>query len=108
MVEVGGAGTLAESLRAVRPGGVVSVIGVLGGAAAELSLLPVMMNQVRLQGVMVGPRVALDALMALIEKASLRPVVDRVFPFEEAPAAFQHLRSGQHFGKVVIRVAPAG
>lgn len=106
VVEVGGAGTLAESLRAVRPGGVVSVIGVLAGAAAALSLLPVMMNQVRLQGVMVGPRVALDALTQLTAEAQLKPVIDRVFPFEEAPAAYQHLRSGRHFGKVVIRVSP--
>ena len=106
VVEVGGAGTLAQSLRAVRMGGTVSVIGVLSGRAGELDLAPVLMRKLKLQGVLVGSRAELEALArALSAHHDLRPVVDREFPFEEAPAAFEALARGEHFGKLVIRVS---
>jgi NADPH:quinone reductase-like Zn-dependent oxidoreductase len=104
VVEVGGAGTLAQSLQAVRPGGAVAVIGVLSGGATELSLTRVLMNKIRVEGVLVGDRDGFEAMARAIETQKLRPVVDRVFPFGEARAAFEHLASGRHFGKVVIRV----
>lgn len=104
VVEVGGAGTLAQSLRAVASGGSVYVIGILAGAAEPLNVLPVLMNEVRLQGVFVGPRDSLEAMCGAFSANAIRPIVDRVFPFDEAPAAFAHLRSGAHFGKVVIAV----
>lgn len=103
IIEVGGAGTMEKSLRAVRFGGTVSVIGVLSGAVGELSLVPVLMQNLRLQGVLVGHREGFEAMNRAITQARLRPVVDRVFPFSEAPAAFEHLQSGTHFGKVCIK-----
>ena len=103
VVEVGGAGTMAQSLRCVRPGGTVSVIGVLSGTAAKLNLLPILMTGMRLQGVLVGHRDSFETMNRAIALHEMRPVVDRVFPFEETPAALEHLASGAHFGKVCVR-----
>ncbi len=106
VVEVGGAGTMEQSLIAVRPGGTISVIGVLDGAAGPIALTRVLMNAVRMQGVLVGSREAFERMCAALEAAELTPVVDRAFAFEELPDAIRHLKSGSHFGKVVVRVKP--
>jgi len=105
IVEVGGAGTLAQSLKAVRPGGTVSVIGILAGRTGELDLAPVFMQNIRMQGVFVGHRDAFEAMNRAIAAHRLKPVVDRVFGFEEAGAAFAHLAGATHFGKIGVRVA---
>jgi NADPH:quinone reductase-like Zn-dependent oxidoreductase len=102
VIEVGGAGTMERSLRAVRFGGSISVIGVLSGTTGELSLIPVLMQNLRLQGVLVGHREGFEAMNRAVSQAKLRPVVDRVFPFDQAREAFAHLQSGAHFGKVCI------
>jgi NADPH:quinone reductase-like Zn-dependent oxidoreductase len=107
IVEVGGAGTLAQSLKAVRPGGTVAVIGILAGRTGELDLAPVFMQNIRMQGVFVGHRDAFEAMNRAIAAHRLRPVIDRVFGFEEAGAAFAHLAGGTHLGKVCVRVAGA-
>jgi NADPH:quinone reductase-like Zn-dependent oxidoreductase len=104
IVEVGGAGTLAQSLQAIRVGGTISLIGVLAGGASELSIVPVFMKNVRIQGLLVGSRHVFERMNRAIAQHELRPVVDRVFPFAEAPSAFEHLQSGAHFGKVCIGV----
>ena len=104
VVEVGGAGTLERSLRAVRMGGTVSVIGVLSGGAGNVPVTPILMGNLRVQGVFVGHRASFEALVRAFSLHGVRPVVDRVFPFAEARAAFEHLERGAHFGKVVIRV----
>lgn len=105
VIEVGGVGTMAQSLRAVRPGGTISLIGVLAGGTADLSLTPALMAQVRIQGVFVGHRTGFSAMGRAITQHGLRPRVDRTFDFAEARAAFDHLASGAHEGKVCIRVA---
>ena len=102
VVEVGGAGTLSQSLKAIRPGGAIAVIGVLSGTSEPLNILPILMQNVRLQGILVGNRDAFEALNQCISANKIRPVVDRVFPFEEAANAFRHLRGGSHIGKVVV------
>ncbi|WP_375771359.1 NAD(P)-dependent alcohol dehydrogenase [Archangium gephyra] len=104
VVEVGGAGTFEKSLKAVRLGGTVSVIGVLSGGAGAMALTPILMGNLRVQGILVGHRQSFEALNRALTLHAVRPVVDRVFPFAEARAAFEHLKSGAHFGKVVIRV----
>ena len=104
VVEVGGAGTLAQSLEAVRFGGRISQIGMLAGATAEINVVPLLMKQVRVQGVLVGPREGFEAMNRAIEATALRPVIDRVFPLEETRAALEHLAEGRHFGKICIRV----
>lgn len=103
VVEVGGAGTIEQSLSAVRPGGTIAVIGALEGGAGPVTLTRVLMSQVRLQGVFVGPRDAFERMNRAIEAAALRPVVDRVFAFEELPAALEALKRGGHVGKIVLK-----
>lgn len=103
VVEVGGAGTLDQSLRAVRVGGTVSLIGVLAGVKTPLALTKVLMRGIRVQGVFVGNREDFEGLCrALTARPDVRPVVDRVFPKAELPAALEYLASQQHMGKVVL------
>jgi NADPH:quinone reductase-like Zn-dependent oxidoreductase len=102
VVEVGGAGTLANSLRAVRRGGTVSLIGVLAGVAEPLNLIPILMRNVRVQGVVVGHRQQLEALCRAIDVNGLRPAIDSTFALSEAADAFRHLQAQRHFGKIVV------
>lgn len=104
VVEVGGAGTLGKSLRSVRMGGQVSVIGVLSGGSGEVALFPILMKNIRVQGIYVGSRAMFEAMNRAVTLHQLRPVLDRVFSFDETADAFRHMESGAHFGKIVIRV----
>jgi NADPH:quinone reductase-like Zn-dependent oxidoreductase len=102
VVEVGGAGTLGKSLKAVRLGGHISLIGVLSGTTGEVNPLPAVMKNIRIQGIYVGSREMFEAMNRAIVMNDLHPVIDRVFAFAEAKDAFRYLQSGAHFGKVVI------
>jgi NADPH:quinone reductase-like Zn-dependent oxidoreductase len=104
VVEIGGAGTLAQSLRAVRAGGTIALIGTVA-AGPTPSLVPVVMRNIRLQGVFVGPRSTFEALVARVEQSGIAPIVDRVFPLEQFRAAFELLESGSAFGKIALSVA---
>ncbi|MCB1201293.1 MAG: NAD(P)-dependent alcohol dehydrogenase [Leptospiraceae bacterium] len=104
VIEVGGAGTLEQSIRSVRVDGTISLIGILAGRAPELNLLPVLMQNVRIQGILVGSRRAFENMNDAIEMNKLTPLVDRVFPFEEHKEAFLYLQSQKHMGKVVIAI----
>jgi len=100
VVEVGGAGTLAQSLLAVRVGGRISLIGVLAGGRADT--MPILMKNVAVQGIFVGSREMFEAMNGAIALHGLKPVIDRAFPFAEYPAALRHMESGAHFGKIVL------
>ena len=102
VVEVGGAGTLEQSLRSVRMGGTVCLIGNLAGLMAQVPLALVFMQQVRLQGILVGHREGFEAMNRAIAQHGMRPVVDRTVPFEDAPAAFELMAASGHFGKICI------
>ena len=104
VVEVGGAGTLANSLKAVRRGGTISLIGVLAGVAEPLNLIPILMRNIRIQGVVVGYRQQLESLCRAIEVNGLSPVIDSTFALDDAADAFRHLASQAHFGKVVLNL----
>lgn len=104
VVEVGGAGTLEQSLKAVKVGGTVSVIGVLSGVSAPFSVIPVLMQQVRLQGILVGSREGFEAMNRAIAAHELHPVVDRVVPFADALEAFRAMERAEHVGKICIAV----
>ncbi len=104
VIEVGGIETLAQSLRAVRFGGTVSLIGVLSGAVGRLNLEPIIMRNVRLQGILVGSRDEFEAMNAAIHTHQIRPIVDRVFPMEQVADALRYMAEGKHFGKVVLSV----
>lgn len=101
IVEVGGAGTLPQSLHAVRFGGRISLIGVLTGG--EVNPTPILMKGVTVRGIFVGSREMFEAMNRAIDLNGLKPVVDQVFPFAELPEALRHMESGAHFGKIVIR-----
>jgi NADPH:quinone reductase-like Zn-dependent oxidoreductase len=103
IVELGGEKTLPQSLRAIRPGGTISMIGVLSGSALSAPLGHVVTRQVRLQGITVGSRDGFEAMMRAIEQHRLVPVVDRLFAFEDLKEAMAALRQGAHFGKLCIR-----
>jgi NADPH:quinone reductase-like Zn-dependent oxidoreductase len=105
VVEVGGVGTLNESIRATRIGGTIAFIGVLAGPPPSDLRLPLMvMQQQRLQGTTVGSVEDLQAMSDAIAANRMKPVMDKIFPFEDAKAAFAHMASGAHFGKVAIAI----
>jgi NADPH:quinone reductase-like Zn-dependent oxidoreductase len=103
VVEVGGPGTLAQSLRAIRIGGRITLIGVLAGAA-EINPMLIFARRANVQGISVGSMQMFAAMNRAIGVAGLRPVIDKVFSFDDAPEAYRHLQSARHFGKVVIRL----
>lgn len=105
VVEVGGAGTLEQSIKAVKVGGQISLIGVLAGAVEPLNVIPLLMQNIRVQGVFVGHRDGFEALNAAITHHGLRPIIDSTFALEDAREAFERLASGRHMGKVCVRLA---
>lgn len=102
VVEVGGSGTLAQSLRAVRMGGRISLIGILTGGGT-VDPLPILLKGVCVQGIFVGSRTMFETMNAALVRYKLRPIVDKVFPFGELREALRHMESGSHFGKIVLR-----
>ena len=105
VVEVGGSGTLQQSLMAVRVAGTVAQIGVLTGVEETLLIAPILHRQIRVQGVYVGSRQDFVDMNRAIAYARLKPVVDQSFAFDNVREALQTMESGLHFGKIVIRVA---
>ncbi|MGY3494357.1 zinc-dependent alcohol dehydrogenase family protein [Bradyrhizobium sp. USDA 4502] len=106
VVEVGGVGTLNESIRATRIGGTIAFIGVLAGQPTSDLRIPLMvMQQQRLQGVTVGSVEDLRTMADAITLNQVKPVIDKTFAFADAKQAFAHLASGTHFGKVAIAIA---
>lgn len=104
VVEVGGADTFAKSLKAVRIGGRISVIGILSGVQAPTELTALLMRRVTVQGIFVGSRSTFEAMNRAIDAARMVPIVDQVFSFDEALGAFEAMRDSKHFGKLVIRI----
>ncbi len=103
IVELGGEKTLPQSLICIRPGGTLSMIGVLSGGTLSAQLGRVVTRQVRLQGVTVGHRDGFEAMLRALEQHELKPVIDKVFEFAELKEAMTYLKTGAHFGKVCIR-----
>ena len=104
VVEVGGAGTFLQSVRACRCGGKIGLIGILSGREAESEIFPIVTKSATVFGIYVGSREMFEGLNRALQQAGIRPVIDRVFAFDSAPEAYKYMASGSHFGKVVIRV----
>ena len=104
VVEVGGGGTFAQSVAALRFGGRISMIGNLAGGKSEINLIPLFMRQIRVQGILVGSRQNFEAMNRAIEAHALRPPLGRIHPMEEARAAFEHMTARDHFGKVAVSI----
>jgi NADPH:quinone reductase-like Zn-dependent oxidoreductase len=102
VIDIGGSGILPRAFRALRHGGTVAQIGVLAAGNEPLDIRPILGKQLRIQGVYVGSRANFLAMNKAIGLARLKPVIDSVFPFTEAPAALRHIESAAHLGKLVI------
>jgi len=102
VVEVGGPGTLAQSIQAVALGGRITMIGVLTGVSGEVPTAALMAKQVVLSGIIVGSRRHQQDFVRAFDTGIFRPVIDRVFPLEELADAFRYEESGAHFGKIGI------
>jgi NADPH:quinone reductase-like Zn-dependent oxidoreductase len=102
IMEVGGGGTIQESMKAVRIGGHIAIIGVVAGAGDPFNPAALIGNSAKLQGLSVGSRDMFEAMCRMIDLKKIFPVVDKVFPFTEAKAAFAAMAAGEHFGKIVL------
>jgi NADPH:quinone reductase-like Zn-dependent oxidoreductase len=102
VVDVGGPASFSHSLRALRSGGHISVIGYLGGMQGEINPLQLLERQARLSGLQVGPRTCFEAMNRALALSRVHPVVDSVFGWSELPAALRRLRSAEHVGKIVL------
>jgi NADPH:quinone reductase-like Zn-dependent oxidoreductase len=105
VVEVGGPGTIAQSLRAVAVGGEIASIGFLSTENPGIDFFQLKTSGASFRNITVGDRGGLLELARVIAATGLKPIIDRAFPFDQAQAAFAHLESGFHLGKVVIRCA---
>lgn len=102
VVEIGGPGTLPQSIRAVAVGGHIALIGVLTGREGTVPTSELMRKQARLQGLVVGSRQDQQDYVAALEAMKVRPVIDRLLPFEHLPDAFRYQQNGEHFGKICV------
>jgi NADPH:quinone reductase-like Zn-dependent oxidoreductase len=102
VIQVAGDDAITRSLKAVRMGGQVSVIGVLSGASTGIDPRLVLMNTIRLQGIYVGSRAMFERMNRAIGLHRIRPVIDRVFPWLEVPQAMKYMREESHFGKIAL------
>jgi len=102
VVEVGGPGTLAQSIGAVRIGGSIALIGVLTGFCGQVPTAALMARQARLTGLVVGSRRHQQAFVRALDGGAIRPILDRSFSLDGLAEAFRHEEGGSHFGKIVI------
>jgi NADPH:quinone reductase-like Zn-dependent oxidoreductase len=102
VVEVGGANTLEQSIKATAIGGRIAVIGVLSGVKSKLMVTPILMGYLRLQGILVGHRASFEALNAFVGEHRIRPVISDHFGFDEAREGFELMARGGHFGKISV------
>jgi NADPH:quinone reductase-like Zn-dependent oxidoreductase len=103
VVEVGGPGTLAQSLKAVTYGGEIAIVGALAASNTGLDFMSHFMSQATLRCISAGSRIDVDAMIRAVEAHAMHPVIDSVFPFAEAKAAWAHYAGRDVFGKIVIR-----
>jgi len=100
VIELGGPGTLQQSIIASRVGGHISLIGTLTGFAGVVPTAMMMIKQIRLQGIIVGHRRQQQEMVRAIESTGLKPVIDRIFPLNALADAFRYEESGAHMGKI--------
>lgn len=104
VVEIGGPGTMAQSINACRPGGHISLIGVLTGVSGEVPTAALFSRNITLSGITVGSRRQQEDMVDAIDATGFRPVIDSRFPLDQIAAAFAHQASQQHFGKIVLTI----
>jgi NADPH:quinone reductase-like Zn-dependent oxidoreductase len=102
VVEVGGSGTITQSIESVAHAGEIALVGMLDPTNEGMSLIDFFLSQSTLRTIGIGSREDLESVSRALSFHDVHPIIDRVFPFEEARQAFEHFAAGQHFGKVVI------
>lgn len=103
VIEVGGSETMPRSLRAVKTGGTISVIGVLSGRDPTVSPAALLMNSIRMQGIYVGSRAMFERMKEAIELHRIKPVIDKTFEWTDLKQALRHMESRSHFGKICLK-----
>jgi len=103
VIDVGGPDTLNQSLKALKPGGFIAVVGILTGTEGKLDVLTLLRRGARVQSITVGSRQSFEEMNAFLAEHQLRPVVDEVFPWSKTADAFSELKAAKHFGKLVLR-----
>jgi NADPH:quinone reductase-like Zn-dependent oxidoreductase len=104
VLDVGGRDTLSKALEILAYGGHIALIGGLSGYGSDLPTNAIMWINATASGVYVGSREDFEAMNAFISEHEIRPLIDRVFEFDEAPAAYEHMENGDFMGKIVIRI----
>ena len=104
ILELGGGGTLARSLESAKINGRISLVGVLTGFDGQVNPLPILRKSLSVKGIYVGSGDMQKQFHAALEQNRIHPIIDRIFNFEQVKEAYAYLQSGQHFGKVVIRL----
>lgn len=104
VIEIGGSGTMPESITAAKVGGHISLIGVLAGVAGPIPTVLIMAKNLKVIGLTVGSRRDQIDMIRAIEANGIKPLIDRSFPLAELAAAFRHQESGAHFGKIVVDI----
>jgi NADPH:quinone reductase-like Zn-dependent oxidoreductase len=104
ILEIGGSGTMPQSIAAARNGGHIAVIGVLAGYAGPISTVAIMGKQLKVIGLTVGSRRQQLDLIRAIDVAGYKPVLDKHFPLQDLASAFRHQESNTHFGKIVVDI----
>ena len=102
VVEVGGSGTIAQSIKSVAHAGEIALVGMLDPTPEGMSLIDFFLSQSTLRTIGIGSREDLENMIRALSFHGVHPTIDRVFPFEQARQAFEYFAAGQHFGKVVI------
>jgi len=103
VLELGGGGTLQRSIDAVRMSGRISLVGVLTGFDALINPLPILRKSVTVNGIYVGSRDMQKRFHGAMDVNKIHPIIDRVYPFDQAEEAYAYMESGRHFGKIVIQ-----
>ena len=102
IVEVGGKDTFQQSIEAARVGGTILVIGVLSGFAQQVTFPSLFAKNLHVIGLSVGSRKMFENMASAVGRNGIKPVVDKMFDFTEAPDALRYMREAGHFGKIAI------
>lgn len=104
VLEIGGPGTLVQSINAVRLGGHIALIGILTGLKGEVPTMLLMAKQIKLKGIVVGSRAHQLDMIRGLDAMRIRPVIDKTFPLADLGDAFRYEETGQHFGKICVEI----
>ncbi len=104
VVEIGGTGTLVQSLKAIRRGGHIAIIGALAGASMDIAVYDLIMTNVHMHGISVGNRDDFEAMMKFVEAHKIVPVIEKNYTFKDAAIALRDIDKGNHFGKLTVSI----